>query len=408
MGRDEKRVGEDGMPAGLDRTDRALLIGAVILVVILAFATSTLSPSRNGGRAGFPSSYSTSWDGAKAAYLLLDDLGYRIERWDKPPTELKANATNQVLILANPMQPPSSEESAALRRFLERGGRIITTGDNFVEYLPGGQNFMEIDAAEGEEQFPALLPSPLTADAPEISMPAPIGWHPTKLDQLVVYGSKATAAVVTYSVGKGRIVWWGSPAPLTNHGLQEPGNLALLLNSIGGTKGKRILWDEYFHGARADFWSYVAKTPLPWVLAQLGVVFAFVLLTYSRRYGTIRMPGKVSRLSPLEFVDTLGDLYTSAHAGAAAVRVAYQRLRYQLSRQLGLPANATVAELAHIANRTLGWEEQALLGTLARADRSSRTLEVSDKEALEIVQDLHQYTARLEVRGTPEEKGQSE
>ena len=395
------------MPASLDRTDRSILIGAGVLVLSLAMATSLLTPSRRGGRTGFPSSYSTSWDGAKAAYLLLGELGYDVRRWGESPTELQGDPKNEVLILASPLQPPSSEETAALRRFLERGGRILASGDDFVDFLPGGQKFVEMDDAEGETQFPAMLPSPLTSGASEISMAAPIDWHPTTVDQIVVYGNKDTAAVMTYSVGQGTIVWWGSPSPLTNRGIREPGNLALLLNSIGGMKGKRILWDEYFHGARGDFWSYVSKTPLPWVMAQLGLLFAFVLVTYSRRYGTIRMPGKVSRLSPLEFVDTLGDLYSSAHAGSAAVRVAYQRLRFQLTRQLGLTANATVAELAHVGNQTLGWNEQSLLGTLARADRNSGMLSVSDAEALEIVQDLHEYSARMEIRNAPEKKGQS-
>jgi len=270
-----------------------------------------------------------------------------------------------------------------------------------------GEKFEEHDATEGETQFPALLPSPLTAGSPEISMAKPNNWHPAKVDQIAVYGNKDTAAVVTYSVGKGTIVWWGSPSPLTNRGIKEPGNLALLLNSIGGGKDKEILWDEYFHGARGDFLSYLGKTPLPWVFAQLGLLLLFILVTYSRRYGTIRMPGKVSRLSPLEFVDTLGDLYTSAHAGAAAVRVAYQRLRFQLTRQLGLTANATVAELARTASRLLGWQEPALLGTLARADRNSRTFNVTDAEALEIVRDLHEYMARLDLRSAPKEKGPS-
>jgi hypothetical protein len=110
----------------------------------------------------------------------------------------------------------------------------------------------------------------------------------------------------------------------------------------------------------------------------------------------------------LEFVDTLGDLYTAGHAGSAAVRVAYQRLRFQLIRQLGLTSNATVAELAQLGSRTLGWEEQSFLGTLARADRSSRALGVTDAEALEIVRDLQVYRARLEIRGAPEEKRPSE
>jgi Domain of unknown function (DUF4350) len=394
------------MPRGLDRTDRSLLIGAGILVVILAIATSLLSPSRRSGRSGYPSTYSTSWDGGKAAYLLLVDLGYDVRRWDKSPTEIKNDPAKQVLVLANVLQAPSSEEIAALRRFLEGGGRIVATGDLIAGFLPGGQSFVEMDAAEGETQFPALMPSPLTARAPTISMPAPVDWHPAKSNQLAVYGNGDTAAVVTYNIGKGTIVCWGSPSPLTNRGIKQPGNLALFLNSIGDAKGKQILWDEYFHGARGDFWSYIGKTPLPWVLAQLGFLFAFVLLTYSRRYGTIRMPRKVSRLSPLEFVDTLGDLYMAAHAGSAAVRVAYQRLRFQLSRQLGLQANATVAELARAGNRTLGWGEESLLGTLARADRNSRAISVSDDEALEIVQDLHDYSARLEIRNAPGKKGQ--
>ncbi len=395
------------MPANLDRTDRTILIVAGVLVAILAVATSLLTPSRHNGRTGFPSSYSTSWDGAKAAYLLLEELGYDVRRSDNSPTEFEADSENRVLILASPLETPTSEETAALRRFLEGGGRIVATGDDVTEFLPGSQKFVETDDAMGEVQFPALLPSPLTSGAPEISMPAPIGWRPTRVDQIAVYGNNDTAAVVTYSVGKGTIVWWGSPAPLTNGGIRQPGNLPLLLNSIGATKGKRILWDEYFHGARGDFWSYIRKTPFPWAFAQLGVLLVFVLLTYSRRYGTIRMPGKVSRLSPLEFVDTLGDLYTSAHAGSAAVRVALQRLRFQLTRQLRLTGNATVAELAHAASNTLGWDEQSFFGTLARADRNSRTIGVTDQEALEIVQDLHDYAARLEIRNAPEEKGQS-
>ena len=396
------------MPARLDRTDRSILIGAAVLVVILAIATSLLTPSRRGGRTGFPSSYSTTWDGAKAAYSLLHDLGYDIRRWAQSPTELAGDPAQQVLILANPLQPPTSEEVTALRRFLERGGRVVATGAVVSEFLPGGQFFVETDGIEGESNFPALLPSPLTSGAAEISMAAPINWHPATVDQVAIYGTDDTAAVLSYSVGKGMVVWWGSPSPLTNGGIKESGNLALLLNSIGGSEGRQILWDEYYHGARGDFFSYIGQTPLPWVLVQLGLVSVFVLLTYSRRYGTIRMPRKQSRLHPLEFVDTLGDLYTSAHAGSAAVRVTYQRLRYQLTRQLGLTGNVTVAELAQASNRTLGWEEQPLLGTLARADRNSRALAVSDEEALEIVRDLHDYMARLEIRGASEEKRQLE
>jgi hypothetical protein len=392
------------MPASLDRTDRTILIGAVLLVFVLAIATALLTPSKQRGRSGYPSSYATQWDGAKAAYLVLESLGYDIQRWNESPTALEADdAKDQVLILANPIQPPTTEETAALREFLQRGGQILATGEQAAEFLPDAERFDENDDVE-EISFKALIPSPLTAGAKEISMTPPYYWRPHAINQIVAYGNHDTAAVVTYSVGEGRVIWWGSPSPLTNRGIKEADNLILLLNSVG-TSDRKILWDEYYHGARGDLWSYLRKTPLPWVCVQIGFGLLLIFFTYSRRYGTTRMPGKFSRLAPLEFVDTLGSLYKTAHAGSAAARVAYHRLRFQITRQLGLSGNAVPGEIAKAAGPALGWDETALLGALLRADRGSRTVGLSDAEALEIVQELHDYTVRLETRRMPDEKG---
>ena len=389
------------MPARLDRTDRSILIGTVILVVVLGIATAVLGTSRERGRAGYPSSYSTQWDGAKAAYLLLERLGYDVGRWNESPTSLGTDARDQVLVLADPIQPPTSEETAALRQFLQNGGRIVATGERAAAFLPSAEMFDESDDLE-EIAFQAQVHTPLTADAGEITMAPPFEWHPHAGNQVVAYGNSQTAAVVTYPVGAGRVVWWGSPSPLTNRSIKESGNVMLLLNSIGDSR-RRVLWDEYFHGARGDLLSYVAKTPLPWVCVQIALAMLLILATYSRRYGTIRMPGKFSRLSPLEFVDTLGSLYNTAHAGSAAVRVAYQRFRFQITRQLGLAGNAPAAEIAKSSARMLGWDETLVMGSLLQADRASRSINLSDAEALEIVQELHDYTARLETRRTPEE-----
>src|SRR5579871_847029 len=300
----------------LDGTDRAILTGAGILVIVLVLATALLNSDRRSGSAGYPSSYSAEWDGAKAAFELLKELGYKIQRWDDSPLELRGDAAKQVLILAGPTLSPTGEETDALKTFLERGGTVVATGGRTAVFLPSAQGFLEASMVDEEVKFPAQMPSPLANGAPSILMKPPIGWLPERVSQVTVYGNKETAAVTTYAVGKGRVIWWGSGSPLTNEGIKLEGNLALLLNSVGGKDGREILWDEYFHGERGDLWSYVGRTPLPWVFAQLGLLMIFVLLTYSRRYGAIRMPGKEQRLSPLEFVDTLGDLYATAHAGS--------------------------------------------------------------------------------------------
>ncbi|MFZ0786031.1 MAG: hypothetical protein WAM67_09580, partial [Candidatus Acidiferrales bacterium] len=152
----------------------------------------------------------------------------------------------------------------------------------------------------------------------------------------------------------------------------------------------------YFHGARASLGSYFADTPLPWAGLQIGLAFLAAVFTFSRRAGPMRVPATESRLSPLEFVETLGDLYESAHASPAAVGVAYQRFRTSLSRKLGVATKAKLPELAHAAAGRFGWPEDALLDTLARSERAMRSIQLEEKEALELVRQLHEYSDGLE------------
>jgi len=133
---------------------------------------------------------------------------------------------------------------------------------------------------------------------------------------------------------------------------------------------------------------------------QVQFVFLAIVATYSRRQGPISVPARVSRLSPLEFIETLGDLYSSAHAGSAAVRIAYQRLRFQLTRQLGLPPNVADADLARSASAALAWNELEFSATLSRAERAMAAAKVSDAETLQLLQEMFDYTSRLELRRT--------
>jgi len=183
--------------------------------------------------------------------------------------------------------------------------------------------------------------------------------------------------------------------------VKEPGNMELLLNSVGPAAGQRLLWDEYFHGERRSIYSYLATTPLIWGLAQGGVLMLAVFATFSRRSGPVRPLVPVSRLSPLEFVESLGGLYQRAQAGGAAVRVAHQRFRYLLIKRLGLGSNATKKELAAAVRERLGWKEPGLNEVLYRCERAANNSELEDEEALQLVQALEQYTRvlRLSARG---------
>ncbi|HVC00229.1 MAG TPA: DUF4350 domain-containing protein [Candidatus Dormibacteraeota bacterium] len=378
-------------------TDRRLLIGAAVLLVLLVIAAALLGPAQVSGSATLPSSYSPAWGGAEGAYLLLGNLGYQVQRWESPASELNAPAGHTVWILADPTVAPNADDRGAIRHFLESGGEILATGSTAAKFLPGASAFTESTPWEGWQRFPALIPSPLTRGAREITMLPPENWHPHSLSQVAIFGDPKTAAVVSWRFGGGRIVWWAAATPLTNGGIRQPGNLALLLNSIGPAAGTRVLWDEYYHGVRGTLWSFLAPTPAPWILVQFGLVLLALLFTYSRRQGPARMPEEPSRLSPLEFVETLGDLYYAARAGSSAVETAAGRLRFLLTHQLGLRAGAAAEEISRSAGRRLGWNQAALSATLDRAERAMRNPATSHEDALQLVREIHAWIARLQI-----------
>lgn len=392
------------MPEFLDPRDRRLVTGALGVMILLLGVVYALwpSPAQQPGR--FPSSYSPDWAGSKAAFLLLGKLGYRETRWESPPEELPAQAAGTTLIFAQPFASASIADRAAVTRFVSSGGRLLVTGATGATLAPRGNAAAVVSWNLEPRTYDALVPSPLIREADEITMIAPDRWTSTAQPQLPIFGSSDNPVVVWYRVGKGQVIWWASSSPLANGSIREKGNLALFLNSVG-PPDSRVLWDEYFHGMRRSLSSYFLGTSMPWAGLQIALFMAALLFTFARRSGPIWAPTDESRMSPLEFVGTLGDLYRSAHAAPAAVEVTYQRFRLSLSRKLRMPAKTRLPELCRAAAARFGWTEQTLLGTLTHAERAMRNIRLEDGEALTLVQELHDALEVLEPhRESVEEK----
>src|SRR5882757_774451 len=124
------------MPAFFDSRDRQLVIGAAIVMVVLLGLTYVLRPLPAKQAIGTPSSYSTDWLGTKAAFLLLQQSGYRVERWESPPEELPEDAAGTTLIFAEPSERGSGAERAAVSRFVSTGGRLLVMGASGASFAP--------------------------------------------------------------------------------------------------------------------------------------------------------------------------------------------------------------------------------------------------------------------------------
>jgi hypothetical protein len=379
------------MPLKIDPRDRKLLLGSAA-VFILLIAGAVIFGGDAGQRQEAPSSYSTASGGAKAAYLLMLRSGYNVQRWEKPLVDLPKTAT---VILADPMEAPTREERESLKSFLPDGGRIIATGMFSGTFLPENDSVPDMLLGMTWRKALAVSPSAITRAAPEITIAPQARW-PSYSPAYSLYGDGDEIVVVKYPYGRGEVLWWAAATPLTNAGLKESGNLEFLLANVGDTKAP-ILWDEYVHGYREDLGSSVAHSPVKWLLLQMALLGLAVVATFSRRSGPLSVPVTDVRLSPLEFVQTLGGLYENAGTASVAVDICYQRFRYWLTRRLGVANNISIHDLESAVRDRFAPRDERFGAILRRCESAKSDPYLGEAEALQLVQELDQYASRWKL-----------
>jgi len=368
-------------------------IGLVLLMTLVAWLNVN---ERDQGQ-GFPSSYNTQPYGAKAAYLLLEKNGYTVERWNKAPAELPVNSSGTTLVVAGPEFYPHSGEMGGLVRFVLHGGTLLVAGARPNSFIP--QSSAESgDARIGFAECKPVALTSLTRGGP-ISQDGNLIWDFDKDARPVHFlvhfkDQDDKPVVISYTLGQGRVVWWASALPLTNAGIRNRGNLDLLLNTIGDNR--HVLWDEYYHEAHENGSAHFSHPEQVWALAQAGFLGLLVILTFSRRSGPIVPLRRESRLSPLEFVETLGSVFQRARGTQVAVEIAFNRFQQIAARRLGIPGSATASDiLLAMSKRGIKLPQDAAVW-VSRSDEASRDTELTEKNALEYVRALNQAALLLE------------
>ena len=370
--------------------------GAIVALIVV---TGILAPARQDNDPT-PSTWNSGKAGAKAAWLLLGQLGYKEVRWEHPEAELSSvDAAHATLVLADPSPSLAVLEEKQRRQpfeaFLRRGGRIVATGEMAPLFLP--------DAKVGnvDRFYDALCdttpegPDPL-ARAGSLSMKVPVRWSHQAPGVRVAQRCGSDAVVVSYPAGKGEVIWWASATPLTNHGLQQDGNLRLLLASIGGSD-RTVYFDEYLHGISDSPWVAVRGTPLTALIVQFCCLAALLLFSFSRSSGPRRALVQPPRTSPLEFVESMGALYARAGASSVAVGAALRRLSDFLGHEGGLPRETLRAAPEAIAAAVAArfGPDSGVLAADLEAARQAQYEPLRSSEALKLVRRLDDHISRL-------------
>ena len=382
--------------ASLDAKDRKLLIGCMAVVLVLAVVTAIFSRDENRDDNPMPSTYLTGRHGARAAFEMLQASGYNIERWEQPLSDLAGRADAKTVVIFAEPNPASEEDQKAVRGIVARGGRVLVTGFTGGMLAPDS-NIRPPTKFESDCKLTPQGLDPL-AGSGEAWMNPEAGWGLDRPQDRVQYDCMDAPAVVEYSAGKGKIIWWASSAPLENGSIARGQDLNLFLNSLGGRDGRHFYWDESLHGEIHSNWFYARGPALNLLLTGLCGIGLLVIFSFSRRRGPVRDLPVQKRATPVEFLEALGSLYAEAGASATAVELAYERFRRRMSDTCGLKgARMSAEELGSALRRRFPQAAAALEKDLADCEKALTNDRLAPKQALGLVQALSRHTEALDA-----------
>jgi hypothetical protein len=328
-----------------------LIFAGVVLLLIVA-ASSLAPPSDDSDKR--PTTYNSGSGGIKAAYLTLGELGFSTARWEQPASSLDSvDAAHTTIIYTAPVVPHDKleETRSDISAFLKRGGRVLVTGPYGTHILP-----LEETAASTQTFQTLCLTTPEgrspLARAGKVSISDSGRWAAMTPEVHVEQWCGGDAVVVSYRVGAGTAIWWSSAVPLTNRGLKDDASLKLLLASVQDPSQARtqVLFDEYFHSVQTSLFDLTRGLPLKQIGWQSAAVAVLLVLSFGRRNGPMRIPVRLPRTSPIEFAESMGQLYRKAGATQAATEGARHRLLRFLVERCGVPRAAIQADPAAIAD----------------------------------------------------------
>lgn len=255
------------------RLELIVALGGLLLLIVIAFA----------GRAGREapasvySTYDTGPNGYRALYEVLRGAGAPVARFERVLGVLDDSV--RTLVVTGYENDPAAKplddhDAAALRRFVEGGGRLVAIDEEFAgadDIAPGVGT-----TQRGETGDDAISLARNRYTDGVASVKGPISWvfgfgEPHGVPLLA--NSHGVVAVL-YRVGRGEVIAIAAPAIFGNAALRNADNLRFAYNTITGHGP--AAFDEYVHGYDDDLSLWTAL-PNP-VRVAIGVVIAIVLL----------------------------------------------------------------------------------------------------------------------------------
>lgn len=236
---------------------------AILAIGIAVLAALSVQRERVQ-RASVPSTYSTydtGPNGYRALYAVLLAAGVPLQRFQRPLGSLGGDV--RTLIVSSYLGEPSerwlgSKDTDALRRFVERGGRLVALDVSFAgkdDAIPGVGTSVPVTASGAV----ALARNRFTAGVTRVAAPVAAAFAFALPHGVPLLANARGLVAVRYRLGKGDVVAITAPAIFSNRWLRDGDNLAFAYDVVAGHG--TAAFDEYVHGYDDElgFWQVLPQ-----------------------------------------------------------------------------------------------------------------------------------------------------
>jgi hypothetical protein len=388
---------------------------AIILVITLFFIFVALNfvffvDTREGEETeidGDRSSYRSTPYGTLAFYTLLEESKYPVTRLEVPLTELnKRGHIGTLIIVAPPAQYElGDDELASLIEWVEAGGLLIIIDREILVDL--GDVKIRTKPVAAESEVKPLQPTLYTLGVRRLAL--------SNYATRVFIDSRTATAHIGDGLGavladarlrNGRVVVLTDPYVIANNGIAQGDNLNLALNLLRDRPEGLIAFDEYHHGhgiylasgrAPEGLIAYFRGTPVPWMMAQAGLIVMLMVYTRGRRFTRPLPIKRERRTTNLEFISSMANIIRLARATDLAMENIYSEFRRRLCRASGQPTNVETSRLAAVLSRRTKLNERELILLLNRCELVASGKPVSEEEMLNLVVRIRDLESKLGI-----------
>ncbi len=341
---------------------------AVVLLALIALIVGERPDKQSYG-----TSYDASGSGFRGVYLVLEELGFKVER-------LRKAIGGDARWVLYPSKI-GTREVGVVDEWVRSGGRILlavdddefanqlgfavtvdnghgekknlppATGDRSVEGLPN--QIQSAPPYKAGESFPTDIPDASQVYAGPTAVTGPRGGR--------VWGRIDDKPLVTiYQHGQGEIWLLNRPDVLTNANIREGDNAILACRlaeaTLAGRRGERLAFDEFSHGLRdrPNVFELLLRPPVRAVTLEALLLTGLVIWYFGVRFGPLRHRPPPPRRSKEEFLDAMAELLTRKGDRDDAFRTVRDNFLRRLETDLGLPAGTTIEHTVQEAERRRG------------------------------------------------------